>query len=189
MNDIWLPGATIPVRVLMYDGATAQTGLTVYCSIERLADGWYWTGAAWQAAYQALTMTEQAGDAHLAGVYQYDFVSPATAGAFDWRVTYDGAIKRAFAGRITTDALAAAVIAELNAAMPELTGLISVTPTIKQALMFFVMHLRNVLSSGGNPGSEYMKIRNDAGTVIMKAIEAWEPATLTYTKQKFTAGP
>ena len=104
MIEIAEASSTVKIRVLMCDGATAKTGLTVNVSIERLSDGKYWkhSTSSWETAYQANSMTELTGDAHKAGVYEYGFVTPSTAGVFDWRVTYDGAIKRAFAGRIDT---------------------------------------------------------------------------------------
>jgi len=162
------------------DGATAKTGLTVYVTIERVADGYYWTGAAWQAAHVELLMTERAGDTHKAGTYQYAFVTPTTAGVFDWQVTYSGVINRAFAARIDT--------LLLSKPLPELPVALSpVEPTRDQALMLAYMHLRNETSSGGGTGTEKLQIRNDAGNVIMKGDESWSGGT--FTKSKLVAGP
>jgi len=180
--EIVKPGATVPIRVLMYDGATAKTGLTVNVSIERLSDGYYWTGAAWQAAYVAVGMSELSGDAHLAGVYEYNFVTESTVSAYDWRVTYSGVINRAFAGRISSNALdllndwATDAIAELGATPPA-------TPTLKQAIIFQYMKLRNSFTSGGTEPNQKAKIRNDAGTIISEASESYVSGT--FTKGKF----
>ncbi len=186
-TEIVPAGSTVKIRVLMYDGSTAQTGLTVNVSVERISDGKFWDGAAWQAAYQALAMTELSGDAHKAGVYQYSFATPTAVGVFDWRVTYNGAsFDRAFAGRISTDALSD-LLDQWSDAMPELTGLISATPTIKQAMMLLLMHIRNNTTSGGIAPDEMLKIRNAAGTVIMKADEDYDGTT--YMKAQLQAGP
>lgn len=185
--EIVAPGATTKIDVLMYKGSTAQTGLSVNVSIKRRADEKYWDGAAWQAAYQALAMTELSGDVHDAGVYEYSFATPAAAGVFDWRVTHNGsAFDRAFAGRISTQALDD-ILDEWNEAMPELTGVVSATPTIKQAVTVLLMHIRNMTTSGGVSPDEQLKIRNAAGTVVMKADEDWDGST--FTKGQLQNGP
>jgi hypothetical protein len=105
MIDFVAAGTTVPLRVQLADGATAQTGETVVVSIERVADGYYWNGSTpgWQVGYVTNSMTERTGDAHKAGMYEYDFATPATPGTFDWKVVFDGDIKRTFVGHISTN--------------------------------------------------------------------------------------
>lgn len=183
--EVVASGSTVPIRVLLYDGATAQTGETVVVSIERLSDGKYWDGAAWQSSYQPLAMSELSGNVHLAGMYQYLFVTPTSPDRYDWRVTFDGDIQRAFAGRLSTED-------NWNEAMAELTAPVSDTPTMKKAIMEIFMHLHNATTSGGPTQSELeLKIRNAAGTVVMKADETWSETETggTFTKAKLQAGP
>lgn len=172
-------GDTVPIRVQMYDGSTAKTGLTVNVSIERISDGQYWADPAWQAGYIAQSMSELSGDTHLDGMYEYDFVTPTTAGVFDWAVRFTGVIERAFYGRIDT--------LLLSKALPELSTVPGATPTRDEADMLAYQHLKCETTSGGGAGSEQLKIRNDAGVVVVKGDESKSGGT--FTKAKLVAGP
>jgi len=83
-------GNTTQLKAFLFDGEAAVTGATVNVSIERVSDGKFWTGSAFQVDYTTVSMTERTGNVHEEGEYVYDFSPPSTDGIeeYDWSVKY-----------------------------------------------------------------------------------------------------
>jgi Cu/Ag efflux protein CusF len=83
-------GDSVQLKTFLWDGLAPVTGATVSVSIERVSDGYYWNGTAFQAAYVALDMTERSGNAHKEGEYIYNFTPPTVDGveAYNWSCKY-----------------------------------------------------------------------------------------------------
>lgn len=79
--------------------------------------------------------------------------------------------------------IATQVAAEIDEAIPELTVIPSATPGMRQALMLAYMELRNTLTAS----TAEQKVRNDAGTVVLKATLTDDGTT--FTRQKLVNGP
>lgn len=96
---------TLVIRVFLYDGTAAITGETPALYIERLSDGNFWNGAAWQGTPITVTMTAvtPTGNDHTDGVYEYSFTTESTEQEYDWSVTHTiGARELHHRGRIRT---------------------------------------------------------------------------------------
>lgn len=96
MSESGVVGDTFTIRVYLYDGVAAVTGLTPDLTIERVSDGQYWNGAAFQAGFVQVTMTELSGNEHYAGLYEYDFAPPAA----DGEESYDYSQVETIGGRL-----------------------------------------------------------------------------------------
>lgn len=84
-------GNTTQLRAFLFDGEAAVTGATVNVSVERVSDGKFWTGSAFQTDYIAIEMTERTGNVHKEGEYVYDFSPPSTDGIeeYNWSIKYE----------------------------------------------------------------------------------------------------
>lgn len=106
MNDCVPVGATVNIRIFLFNGAAALTGRTVNLSVERLSDGKFWDGADFApGSYTTVAMTEKTGNVHHEGVYEYNFAIPFADGEdhYDWSVKFsEGGWLTYFKGRITT---------------------------------------------------------------------------------------
>lgn len=88
-----LPGTAWPIRFFAYDGAkAAYTGKTIFVVIQRLSDGEYWDGDAFDTPYSANLMTELSGNIFLEGVYEYNFLSPDENADYEWSVKFDNSV-------------------------------------------------------------------------------------------------
>ncbi len=81
----WPVSTAFTWEIPLWDGSQKVTGASVTASIgkDTDADGvddQWWTGSAW-GAYTALSMTEETGNAHLAGKYKYVLSSGAVGSA------------------------------------------------------------------------------------------------------------
>ena len=106
MSENLKSGQTVNIRVFVYDGTAAITGLTPALTIERLSDNQFWNGAAWQAAHTTVAMAELTpSNSHNDGTYEYDFATEAapTENVYDWSVVHSlGSRKLISRGRIRT---------------------------------------------------------------------------------------
>jgi len=90
-----------------------------------------------------------------------------------------GATQKASINAEMVDAIGTDTIAELSQGIPP------ITPTLKQAVMLPYMALRNETNTNKAP-SAFVKIKNDAGTVVCKA--ALSDDETTFVKGKMESG-
>ena len=98
-------GSTVYLRVFLFNGAAALAGKTVAISIQKLSNDQYWNATVFQAGFTTNTMTEQTGNTHLEGVYEYVWTHPSGDGEdmYDWSVKYtESGFITYFKGQIQT---------------------------------------------------------------------------------------
>lgn len=135
----------IYLRLTLWNGVQLVTGATVPLSVRRLSDGQWWNGAAWQAGYIAVNMTEETGNDGVEGSYiytaigvqprdhyvaraLYTFAGDANATPFEaeWQTSHEpvtlftGTVVSATSTTVTLDAGAPATVNYLNGAYIEI---------------------------------------------------------------------
>lgn len=176
MYETYKIGDTVDIRVLLFDGENVLTGETVAVTIERLSDGQYYTGSAWQSGHTTINMPELTGNIHKEGVYEYSFTTEtdAAGNVYDWSVKFEvGAFRRRFRGRISTQWNA------FTLATTEPTGIFSDTATPLDIVAFQGIVMRNKITVTATA----LDLHNNAGSSI--AASALSDDATTFTKGEF----
>lgn len=173
MIEIVEIGETVPIRILLWDGSAILTGKTVVVSIERLSDGKFWNGSSFpDTTYRTVSMTEQSGNVHVEGVYQYSFAHPTadSVEGYDWGVKYNtGGVLAYWKGRIwtvPTEVLLADALLKRDWN--------SVSGEAARSLLNAVRLLRNKVSESG--GTLTVTKEDDTATAWTAAVTTSETA-------------
>jgi hypothetical protein len=163
-------GDTAKIRVLLFDGVYALTGKSPEVYIEKLSDGKYWNGAAWQVGAVGLAMTEKTDGAnpHYEGVYEYDFTPLAADNdVYDWSVTFEDT---RFRGRISSS------WDHWTTATAELSAVPAATATPKDIITFLLAVLRGKVEITATQAKVY---KDDEASTLVTSVLSDDGATTT----------